>query len=234
MYKMIMDMLHRDKLFSILLIMLLCISCSEKKRNVDTRDIKLFSQNIIGGKVEYQRIYTYVVDTLNNWKINNLFSTSIACKYSNFQVDSLMCFNKEKNRMITCVLESECKDDADDGIKILLGAKIQNKWYFFSGAFIVIPRDMYVSKNKLHEPLSFSKLHEIAMKEVFGGYLKKNDKGEWEINEEFFKTEFEGLGWGDFKNQESDSSLKGKRFKNEKDYYEFRYLEKARNNWAWR
>jgi len=57
---------------------------------------------------------------------------------------------------------------------------------------------MYVSKDKIYTPISFTKLHEIAMKEVFNGYVlkKKKDIGFWknlfnpeyeyEINERFF------------------------------------------------
>jgi hypothetical protein len=182
---MIMGMLHRDKLFSILLIVFFCISCSVKKDD-ETKSFKSLSENIIGGKVKYQAIFLSIVDTLNNWKTNSLFGTSISCDYSGFQVDSLLCFNKEKNKMVTCILENECNEDHGDGIHFLYGAKIKGNWYFFKGAYIFLPREMYVSKDKVHEPLSFTKLHEIAMKNIYNGYLKKDMNGQWVIDEGFF------------------------------------------------
>jgi hypothetical protein len=88
--------------------------------------------------------------------------------------------------MVTCVLESECNEDQGDGIHFLYGAKIKEKWYFFKGAYIFLPRKMYASKNKEHEPLSFIKLHELAIKNIYNGYLKKDAKGQWIIDDDYF------------------------------------------------
>lgn len=183
---MIMVMLHRDKLFSIILILSFCISCSRKIKDNDNKYFKSFSENTIGSKVEYQRIYLSVVDTLNNWRTNGLFGTSVSCNYSEFQVDSLLCFNREKNKMVTCILESECKEDHGDGIHFLYGVKIIEKWYFFKGPYLFLPRGMYISKDKDNEPLSFTRLHEIAMKNIYNGYLKKDANGQWVIDDSFF------------------------------------------------
>ena len=178
-------MLHRGRLFSSLVLLLFFVSCSEKKNDDKTMIFKTISKRSIGHK-EYTNIYGNIVDTLNCWKSNNLFSTSVACNYSSFRVDSLLCFNGSQNKMITCILERECKEDYGDGIHLLYGVKIKELWFFFRGPYIFIPREMYVSKDKINEPLSFAKLHEIAMKEVFGGYLRKNSKGDWEVDEGFF------------------------------------------------
>src|SRR5690606_20252584 len=82
------------------------------------------------------------------------------------------------------------------------GVNINGKWYFFKGPFIVLFRENY--QKDVHTSLSFEKLHEIAMENVFRGYLKKKDKGffgnifgktEWEVNENWFKSHFESVGW---------------------------------------
>jgi hypothetical protein len=233
-HPMTMVMLHRGRLFICLVAILLFVSCSEKKNDDKTMIFKAISKHIIG-HIEYTKIYNNIVDTLNCWKTNNLFGVSVACNYSCFQTDSLLCFNKHRNRMITCILERNCSEDNGDGIHFFYGVKIKNAWFFFLGPSIFIPREMYVSKNKIHEPLSFAKLHEIAIKEVFSGYLREKNKGQLEVNEAWFKQRLEGLGWGDFNDQDSeDWFLKGKRFKTEKEYYEFAYLQKVRNNWCWK
>jgi len=196
--QMTMDMLHRDKLMAILLLFFL-FSCSKKKD--DTEVYLMFSKNIIGGNTEYKRVYTSVTDTLINWKKHKLIGTSELCSYSNFHIDSLLCFNNEKNKMVSAILESECKQDLSDGIKIFYGAKIKDKWCFFSGAYIVLPREIY--QKETYTPLSFEKLHEIAMKEIFSNYLKKKDKGflenlfgktEYEINDDFF-SDLTSVAW---------------------------------------
>ncbi len=49
---------------------------------------------------------------------------------------------------------------------------------------MVVPREHYQSD--IYTPVSFEKLHEIAMINIFRGYLKKNEDGEWKINDAFF------------------------------------------------
>ena len=132
-------------------------------------------------------------DTLSNWNKNNLFGGSVACK-SSFQLDSLLCFNKNRNRVVSTILYGGCRTDQSDLIQTCYGAKIKNKWYFFGGASYTLLRDYYGSD--INTPLSFEKMHEIALEEIYSGYLIKKDKGfwgnifgktEWEINEAFFE-----------------------------------------------
>jgi hypothetical protein len=228
---MTMVMLHRGRLFIGLVAILLFVSCSEKKNDDKTVIFKAISKHSIG-RIEYAKIYNNIVDTLNFWKSNNLFGTSVTCNYSSFQVDSLLCFNKEKNRLITCILERECREDYADGIIFFYGAKIKGKWCFFAGGFICIPREYYVSKDKVNEPLSFTKLHEIAMKEVFGGYLKQSNKGKWEINDAFFH-EFDASNWVAFSDRESDQNgfTSCANANNIKDYLECCYRKTAEKVW---
>lgn len=78
-----------------------------------------------------------------------------------------------------------------------------------------------VKDHPVNKPLSYAQLHEIALKQVYSGYL--NEKGE--INEAWFKSEFEGLGWVNW----DDSPEKIKSY-TRKDYEKF-HLEKVANNW---
>jgi len=110
--------------------------------------------------------------------------------------------------------------------------KFKDNGFFFSGGFICIPREYYVSKDKVNEPLSFTKLHEIAMKEVFGGYLKQSNKGKWEINDAFFH-EFDASNWVAFSDRESDQNgfTSCANANNIKDYLECCYRKTAEKVW---
>lgn len=228
-------MLPQGRCILFLFVLLFAFSCNNKKQ-VDfvreTQICKAYSQKV-ATKPIYEKVYNAANDSIKRWCEKELSD----CEYiriNRWRIDSLVCFSDDARKciMALCKQSTFYKDQDADGIKFLYGVNIKGGWYFFLGAYIVIPREMYVSKDKLNEPLSFAKLHEIAMKEVFDGYLVKNAKGKWEINEEWFKQQLEGPGWGDFKDQESfDWFLKGKRFKTEKEYYEFLYLQKVRNNW---
>ncbi len=86
-----------------------------------------------------------------------------------------------------------------------------------------------VKNHPTNTPLSYQQLHEIALKEVFGGYLKQDGN----INEEWFTSHFESNGWGDFNHQEYDDwCLKGKRYTDLKEYYIACHLCKVKSNWA--
>jgi hypothetical protein len=70
--------------------------------------------------------------------------------------------------MCKCQKYKTC--NAED-LHFLYEAKISGKWYFFLGATLYLPRNMY--QKDTHTPLSFAKLHEIALKEIYEGYLNK-------------------------------------------------------------
>src|SRR5690606_10076852 len=83
-------------------------------------------------------------------------------------------------------------------IRYFYGVKIKSNWYFFWGASIYAFSEFY--GYPADTPLPFSKLREIALDNIFRGYLKKKDKGrdgetEWEINENWFKAHFESNTW---------------------------------------
>ena len=66
---------------------------------------------------KYQITLQLISDTLANWEKNNIAGyRSGSCNYSSYTSDSLLCFNKEKNRLVNCILERGCKEDVSDGI----------------------------------------------------------------------------------------------------------------------
>jgi hypothetical protein len=183
-------MLHQDKLKIYFLILIFSIYSCDYKRNERAKKEKLIygtSLRIITKK-EYDNVLHKAEDSLNFWIKNRLHFYD---KYR--KIDSLICFNKNKNRCFMALLDSS-PGGISDGINNFYGAKFNNKWYFFGGASYIIMRKTYQSDESI--PLSFEKLHEIALDEVYSGYLIKKDKDffgnlfekpEYEINEDFFK-----------------------------------------------
>lgn len=183
-------MLHQDKLKICFLLLLFSIYSCDYKRNEIVGKEKLYyntSINIITKKV-YDDVLYKAEDSLNFWIKNRL---PFYDKYR--KIDNLICFNKNKDRCVMALLDSS-PGGIYDGINNFYGAKFNDKWYFFGGVRYIIVRKSYQSDESI--PLSFEKLHEIALDEVYSGYLIKKDKGFWnsifgkpeyEINEDFFK-----------------------------------------------
>jgi hypothetical protein len=212
------------KIVSVILVLILfsCLNRNEEK----SIGIIEKSKNVIGDK-EYYAIFTMLADSFNIWVNNKLLNYQAEYLYK-YKLDSLLCFNSTKNRFISCRhLYVNIKESSSDDLQYVYGEKIENKWYFFKGPSIVIPRSM-VKGHDIKKPLEYFQLHEIALNEVYSGYL--NEKGE--INEDWFVANFEGSGWGDFNNQAAiDWILQGKRFTNKKDFFEFAHLSVVKSNW---
>ncbi len=206
-------MLRREiKNTLIVLIFIYSASCNSKKET----DFKVFNIQRIG-ETEYFKIYNLLNDSLTCWANNKIGYYKYLGITKSYLLDSLLCFNNKNTRFLTCILMQQLsKESVSDDIDFMYGEKINGEWYFFSGGNVFLPRDYY--QKNIHIPLSFSKMHEIALKEIYGGgYLTKDDK----INENWFKGYFEGKGWC------------GADTCDEKDY-EAIHLQKTRNNWAWR
>lgn len=177
-------MLNLDKLkFYFLIIIISSIYSCDYKRNEIVEKEKLYyntSINIITKK-EYDDVFYKAKDSLKVWAKNDLPFYDNYCK-----IDSLICFNKSKDRCVTAFLHTSPGGISNE-IRSFYGAKFNHKWYFFDGASYMIMRKAYQSDESI--PLSFEKLHEIALDEVYSGYLIKKDKGFW--NNIFGKTEYE-------------------------------------------
>ena len=216
-------MLSQDNMMNIsryFFLFIIFTSCSEKP---DYYSTSLKKANI----PLYNQALKSLTDSFGNWvtqKTNNV-TAEITYKY---QVDSLLCFNSAADRFITCRhLYVGVKESSSDDLQTVFGEKINNNWYYFKGSSVSIPRSM-VSGHPINTPLSYQQLHQIALKEIYSSYLKKNG----EINENWFTSLFESPGWGTFNNQASmDFILKGKRFTNKKEFFEFCHLTVVKANW---
>jgi hypothetical protein len=193
-------MKYRKKVLGLLLFFLLFSAC--KQNNIQIDYINVSKKNI--GNSNYHIIYSSAKDSIENWVENDLGLYGYFKKYNRgYKLDPLLCFNTKKDKMIGALLiNHKVFENAKlDDIWYFYGIKINNQWFFFNGADITLLREYY--QKDIHTPLSFEKLHEIAMKEVFSGYLKKKDKSywtnlfgktEWEINDDFF-SDLTSVAW---------------------------------------
>lgn len=182
-------MLLQGRSILFLFVLLLAVSCNSKKHTDFVRETQLYKaySQKVATKSTYKKVFNAANDSIKRWCEKELGNYEYI-RINQWRIDSLVCFSSDASKciMALCKQSTFYKDQDADGITFLYGVNIKDKWYFFSGPFIVIPREMYISEDKINEPLSFAKLHEIAMEEVFGGYLVKNAKGKLEINEAFF------------------------------------------------
>jgi hypothetical protein len=173
-------------------------------KNNQSSNYEKFSMEIVGKNV-YEKVHKQATDSINIWVDSNLGFYGGFKEYNRgYWLDPILCFDSEKNKLVGAILINHKVEEnaAQDDIWFFYGAKIDSKWYFFQGATIVLPREMFQSD--IHTPLSFEKLHEIALKEVFSGYLKEKEKPFWafwkpveyEPNEAWFDYHFKGAGWG--------------------------------------
>ena len=181
-------MLNREIKLYIIYILFYCflIACNNKEKEIK-KNSELYYKYSTQAATEhiYKQIYGMAKDSINVW-IQNKLQTVKYENANNWQIDTLICFNKDIDKCVMALAVSDTlyKQSPSDGITFFYGVKIRENWYFFKGAFIVIPRENY-QKNR-YPPLSFEKLHEIAMQEVYSGYLVKDTKGNWQINDKFF------------------------------------------------
>lgn len=192
-------MLNHVKLYLHFIVIIIFGSCSDSiNEKITYFDVSKNSYK------EYFLVLNQLNDSVKMFVLNKFKNYEAEYTYQ-YKIDSLICFNNSGNRFIGCRhLYVNIPNAIADDLQIILGEKINNNWYFLKTSSISIPRSM-VKDHPENKPLSYSQLHEIALKEVYGGYLNKNG----EINEAWFTSHFEGPGWGDFEHQEnSDWMLK--------------------------
>jgi hypothetical protein len=226
-------MSNRVTKLAALLLFFLLIACSQKEKEIRQRRNKILkiSKNVIGGNFEYDRIYKQCSDSLNTWCLGKEKGYQSIWSYS-YRLDSVLCFNSERDRMVTAILiQCDLSTCEMDNIEYFYGAKIKGQWYFFTGGSVMaVLRENYQSD--IHLPLSFQKLHELAMDNMFRGYVKKGKEGTWQINDAFFTSLMENVGWGDFNKQSHrDTVAYGKRFTNRKEYFESIYMGIVKSFW---
>jgi hypothetical protein len=213
------------KIFFLLLIWLFISSCDQEFSG----DSYLRKSGEVLSNIDINNIYSKMRDSVNIWSLNNLDTYTFKKGQFSFMIDSTICVNKTGTKLVGCILtKTEYLDATSDGLIYLYGEKIDSNWFFFRGGAFVIPREMFKDQD-IHTPLSYQQLHEAALKNVFAGYLTPSG----EINEAWFTSHFEHVGWGDIKNQEYDDwCFKGKRYTNIHEYYQACHLCKVKANWA--
>jgi hypothetical protein len=185
-------MLRRGiKLLVMFFLIATIVSCSRYKK-YDAKEINKIRENAISmsksmlGEDEYNLIYNNMNDSINNWMNNRLGYYTYWDSAIKYQLDSVLCVNKEQNKIMTSVLAPYVKEGGvSDEITYFYGVKVKGNWYFFDGATIVVSRGYY--QKDIHRPVSYEVLRQIATSNIYRSYLKKNKQGEWEINERFFE-----------------------------------------------
>jgi hypothetical protein len=182
---MIKDTLKKDKFIWIFFIFIL--GCTNPKVNEISRsELKEFIILTLNQN-EIKQIYQNINDSINNWKSlkieNYNFDSTVK-----IMIDSTICMNIDKTKFITAKLKNTLDSHPFDGISYFYGVKIKDKWYFFDGDYMIIPR----KNNKI--PNTFQELSEMAYQNIFKGYLIRNEEGKLEINEHFF-DDFTSIAW---------------------------------------
>lgn len=118
-----------NKYILLFLVLLIIVACNEARKS--NEQILTVSQNLMGK--EYNMIFEQALDSLRRVEESKLKGFEWAWLLD-YQLDSTLCFNIDKNRMIAAILvqcnQPNCQTDE---VQYLYGAKIKDKWYFFGG-----------------------------------------------------------------------------------------------------
>jgi hypothetical protein len=154
---------------------------------VDSKYKEVLMKKLSENRVEINNVNSLAVDSLENWTRNHL-SRYQYLNSSDWLIDSVICLNTTKDKAVMAILnQNHSLESQSDAIIILNGVKVSGRWHFFKGSFISLNRQAH--NNSIDEPLSFRKLHELAINEVFSNYLRQDfGNREWKINEKFFSS----------------------------------------------
>jgi hypothetical protein len=159
----------------------------KKEELIKKRELYFSYSKTLTKDKEYFSIYKKANDTIANWVTNGLEISII----KPFLLDSLLCFNQQKNRFYGVVFQQTIRKGAvQDYIVDFYGVKIKGEWYFFRGSTLVLPREYY--QEDIHTPLSLEKMKKIAVQNVFSGYLietpsaTNSNKVQYKINDSKF------------------------------------------------
>lgn len=230
-----MVMLNRNSCIKIVLIfsVIFFTGCTKKPSNNKCHVISKYYNSIIS-----EKIWKLANDSIKNWEKSNLQSWKYDPSKGENTLDTTVCINKIGNKAVMAILSHDFSPNAKlEAIGFFYGIKIKNKWYFFTGATCYLPRKNYTKD--IHMPLSFAKLHEIAMREVFSGYLIKKKKYvgfwknifapeyEYEINDNFF-SELDRIVRDA---REQEEKYHGRSFKSTEEYMDWFARSSVEANW---
>lgn len=159
-------------------------SCTKMQKDAADRHVLIRIAREIAGE-EYNYVYKSANDSIENWINNDLVNYKYE-KINSWRLDSLICFNRKRDKAVMAILTRATakKTSVQDAIFYFYGIKIKDRWIFFKGETIVLPREMY--QTDTDHPLSFSLLQKIAFEEVFANYAIKRENS-WQINEQYFE-----------------------------------------------
>lgn len=221
-------MLGKGKII-LFFLFLINFSCTEK--NIDLNaSYSNFSRTMIGSS-NYGRIFSSAQDSIYHWQLNKLSHFKYCGSSKNCILDSLLCFNSDTSRFVGAVLIQQLlMEGVGDDIEFFYGERINNQWFFFTGDTYFVLRSSYPG-HSIHNPLSYKQLHEAALKNIFVGYIKYS-----RINEAWFDSHFENIGWGNFNDQTLNLERMGltKKFTDRRKFFEAIHLQKVKYNWAYR
>ena len=127
------------KCLAIFLAICTLVACEDKKKEELNQKRALYKKYSIRqvGTQEYTNVFKAANDSLKNWTDNHLSGYAIY-EENGWYLDSLVCFNKSRDRCIMALSYQLCSSSNHDGMECLYGAKIKGKWYFFRGAISFI------------------------------------------------------------------------------------------------
>jgi len=166
-------------------------SCEDEQEKLKEQRVKAYEKSVSTvGIDKYNEVYSNANDSLNKWFNDSLEKYSYL-QESEWQLDSLICFNKTVNKCLMVILDRDTfwKNSEQDDIHYFYGVKIMNEWYFFNGPTLVLIRKTYQPKS--YPALSIEKMKELSVKYIFSRYLLRNG----EINDKFF-SDFTSGAWG--------------------------------------
>ncbi len=184
-------MLHQDNKYVVFCVLcfVLCVlcftSCTNKGEiNKKTRLLCYEkSYESIRNKEVYMNIYDESIDSIKEFSKHNL-NTFAVLNDGKWQMDSLLCFSKKGDKLISLIIVQGEAYKLNNSLIYLYGVKVRDRWHFFAGPTVFLFSERYGLPPET--PLSFEKMEEIATANIYKRYLKKNKKGEWEINDDFF------------------------------------------------
>jgi hypothetical protein len=207
-------MLHPKSKIGILVLSIIMFAQCQNRVNYDAKEMykirlqsMLKSQSIVGEK-EYWQIYKNINDSIGMW-VSNKLNLKTLDEIGEYRIDSVICINKKANKLRAFILSRCLISCSQDYIEYLNGVKIEKKWYFFHGARLVLPRELY--QKDIHKPLTWEMMEQIAADQLYSGYLKQDGN----IDNRFFH-DLTSVAWGKASTQAAWDSI---------------YLEIIKENW---
>jgi hypothetical protein len=203
-------LIKKNKFFLFGLFLFALYSCQNNTKNqISKPDLIKFLNNTYG-EFELHRMYKLINDSINVWRQMKLEGYNYyPCV--NVKLDPLICFNKEKNKLLAIKLRQTNCENPYDGYTYFYGVKVKDMWLFFDDEY------QGIAKINNNTPATFEQLSKIAFDDVFQYYLKRNEKGELEIDESIFSSLTDN-GWA-----EGDEGIMPKT----KEEWDQRYIREA-------